>query len=97
MVHNEASDAFQAGYRKLNADEPDDFAADGWDVAHVVADALRRAGPDARGDELRRAISATQIPSAKGPVRFNDLNDSPMPMTVLRNSGGEWHVFPMQP
>jgi branched-chain amino acid transport system substrate-binding protein len=96
LVKGEASDAFQAAYRKSNADEPDDFAADGWTVAHIVADALRRAGPGATGSAVRDAIAATQIMTPKGATMFNSLGDSPMPMNVLHYSDGTWQIVPLE-
>ena len=78
-------------YRKLHKDEvPDDFAAAGWVSAVVAADALRRAAPDATGDQLRESFMKTDIDSPMGRIKFNAKGDAELPALLLKFEGGAY-------
>jgi len=67
---------------------PDAFAALGYDAAHVLADAIARAGTT-DGPELRAALAATKaFPGVTGATTIDAQRDASKPAAILAIKGG---------
>lgn len=58
----------------LGGTEPSYHAAQAYAGVIVAADALRRAGPGADREAVRKALDATNLQTAYGPIRFTDFS-----------------------
>lgn len=83
-----ASVQFVKVYSEMFNAQPDDSASLGWTATMVAAAALKAAGPGAKGDELRAALSRIEYMGPQGVVRFDAKGDASVPAHVLRYQGG---------
>jgi branched-chain amino acid transport system substrate-binding protein len=72
-LDNPENRQFREAYKKRFSNrEPDVFAVQAYDTAHVIVDALNKTGGDTRDKEqLVAAIVGAQFPSPRGPFRFD--------------------------
>ncbi|MDX6612257.1 MAG: branched-chain amino acid transport system substrate-binding protein [Blastocatellia bacterium] len=76
--------AYQARYGTV----PDALAATGYDAAHIMFDAIRRAG-SLEGAAIRDALAATKgFPGVTGTVTFNENRDAVKPIVMIRIEPG---------
>ena len=74
---------FVTKYEKRHGAKPDSLAALGYDAMRLLADAMRRAGPDFDHPKLRDAIAATKgFPVVTGSITF-DANRNPVGKRVV--------------
>jgi branched-chain amino acid transport system substrate-binding protein len=98
-ANSEIWDKFSQEYEAKYGSTPTTHAAQGYQAAMVVMDALERAGT-AEGPELREALASTSLEEhllpQEGPIRFGDDGQNPdvqSPMTQLID-GQAQIVFP---
>jgi len=86
-----ASQEFVKAYSEMFKAQPDDSASLGWTATMVAAAALRAAGPGAKGEQLRAALSKVEYTGPQGVVRFDANGDASVPAHVLRYQNGGYH------
>jgi branched-chain amino acid transport system substrate-binding protein len=73
---------FIADYRAAYGADPDQFAAQAFDTAHIVASALN-AATDLTGDSIRAALLKTKIDGVMGEFAFTPARDPAVTSGVL--------------
>jgi len=84
--------AFVAAFRKLTGKEPDSFSAAAYVGLRVVAEAVKRAGPDASRAKIRDAIgSIKDLPSVfgRGRFAFDAARSGAYDVVLIRLENGE--------
>jgi branched-chain amino acid transport system substrate-binding protein len=80
---------YQARYGQI----PDALAATAYDAAHIMFDAIKRAG-STDGKAIRDALAATkEFPGVTGTVSFNENRDAVKPIMVIRVDDGGKYVI----
>lgn len=76
---------------RWGAENPDAFAALGYDAARVLADAMTRAGTTA-GPKVRDALAATkQFPGITGVTTIDENRDASKPAAIIAIRDGKLH------
>lgn len=76
---------------RWGAENPDAFAALGYDAARVLADAITRAGTT-DGPKLREALAATkQFPGITGVTTIDENRDASKPAAIIAIRDGKLH------
>lgn len=83
---------FVAGYEKMTGQQPDMVAASAHAAVRVAAEALRKAGVSDPA-ALRAAIEESDVTTAVGRIRFNDLGEVRKDVQVQIVRDGDWHRF----
>lgn len=89
------TETYQEQYRRQNPGEtPDDLGIVGWGVGEIVAEGLRRAGPDLGQNSLREALQNMEFePDVWAPLEFGEgVRNGAHQVAVLRDDGGRWTV-----
>lgn len=82
------SKEFVAAYRRKYKREPPSLAAQGYDGARVLFDAMRRA-PDLGRESIRTAVSETvDFPGVTGPITIDAAHDATKPVVVVKVGDG---------
>jgi branched-chain amino acid transport system substrate-binding protein len=85
-------DAFKAAYKSV----PDKYAVSGYDVIHVVADAIKRAGkPQAAA--IRDALEKTDLEVIQGRVTFDANHQACTNAVISENENGTSKVLKVVP
>ncbi|HEX5707569.1 MAG TPA: ABC transporter substrate-binding protein [Pyrinomonadaceae bacterium] len=80
---------YQARYGAI----PDALAATAYDAAHIMFDAIKRAG-SLDGKAIRDALAATKdFPGVTGTVNFNENRDAVKPIMMIRVDDGGKYVI----
>jgi branched-chain amino acid transport system substrate-binding protein len=80
-----------AKYEAAAKRAPDVFAAQSYDGARILVDALKKAGTDA--DALQKAIRASQYSGAVGEITFDDKGQNERTIHLGEVKGGEWTLL----
>jgi branched-chain amino acid transport system substrate-binding protein len=84
---------FVKSYREAHGSLPDGMAALGYDAAHILADALRRAGT-AEGPKLRDAIAATRdFQGVTGRISIDSQRNARKDAVVLKIENGRFRYY----
>jgi ABC-type branched-subunit amino acid transport system substrate-binding protein len=87
------TETYQKQYVRANPGEtPDDLGIVGWGVGEIVAEGLRRAGPDLGQNSLREAFQNMEFrPDVWTPLEFgDDVRNGAHEVAVLREKDGRW-------
>lgn len=87
--------AFVAKFIKLNGHPPDQFAAQAYDTAYILADAIDASG-DATPEHIRSALQQVSRTGVTGPFAF-DADRSPAKtegVVVLEMRGDKFQILP---
>jgi len=80
--------SFIKRYKTIYGHVPDAMAVLGYDAAHILADAIKRAG-GAEPDKLRKAIAATKnFPGVSGSITIDENRNAKKPLVVLQIKNG---------
>lgn len=84
---------FVSDYQSIYNSVPDAWAATAYDAAHIMFDAIRRAG-SSDGTAIRDALAKTvDFPGITGKVTFNAQHDPVKPIVIIRvEQGGKYQV-----
>jgi branched-chain amino acid transport system substrate-binding protein len=84
---------FVQGYQSRYGAVPDALAATAYDAAHILFDAIKRAG-STDGKAIRDALAATKdFPGVTGTVNFNANRDAIKPIMMIRvDEGGKYVI-----
>jgi branched-chain amino acid transport system substrate-binding protein len=84
---------FVQGYQQRYGQIPDALAATAYDAAHIMFDAVKRAG-STDGKAVRDALAATKdFPGVTGTVNFNANRDAVKPIMMIRvDEGGKYVI-----
>jgi branched-chain amino acid transport system substrate-binding protein len=85
-------DAFKAAYDVV----PDKYAVSGYDVLHVAADAIKRAG-SANAVKIRDALEKTDLAIVQGKASFDDKHQAYTNAVISENKGGSSNVLMVVP
>lgn len=84
---------FVAAFRKKNGKDPDQFAAQGYAGAYIVATAIKQAGSAERG-AIRDALAGIRnLDTVLGTFSFDANRDPQHPSTPLIIKGGHYTLF----
>lgn len=84
---------FVTDYQARYGAVPDALAATAYDAAHILFDAIKRAG-SLDGKAIRDALAATKdFPGVTGTVNFNDNRDAVKPIMMIRVEEGGKYVI----
>jgi branched-chain amino acid transport system substrate-binding protein len=90
---NEMARNFVANYTRRFGSAPDPFAAEGYTMMLVIANAIRTAGANPTRDAIRQAIAATRdLPGVLGQGRIS-IDENRVPSfgsVVLALRDGRW-------
>jgi len=79
--------SFVSQYKKLYTDEPDQFAADGYDAVYVIAEAVKNAG-STKGSDVTAAILKLEYQGITGKMTWNkDGNTNKDAMAIVYTDG----------
>lgn len=84
---------FTANFQKRYGNPPDSWAAIGFSAMHVVANALKAAGPDVTRDKLRAAMMQTKDQPTvlgAGKISIGEDRETRYDLTVLTVKDGKW-------
>jgi branched-chain amino acid transport system substrate-binding protein len=90
---SEMSAKFAADYEAKFGNPPDLWAATGYTMMHVVANAIRNAGPDVNRETLRVAMAATKdlpVVLGQGTLSFDEGRVPHMGGIVMQVRDGGW-------
>jgi len=89
---------FVEEYKKRYGQEPNQFAAQGYDATGIMLDALKRAGPNATRAQVRDALAATKdYPGVTGVTTFDPQTREPSKtLAKMEVKGGKFIVMPQQ-
>lgn len=86
---NPAAQAFAQAYRKEYGQTPDSMAAMGYDAAHLLIDAIKRAG-STDAAKIREALAATgAFNSVSGDMRLNETHDAVRGVVIIELKDGK--------
>lgn len=91
---DEMNQKFVAAFRAKNGKEPDQFAAQAYDAAYIMAEAFNRAG-EADSLKVRDALTRTKYTGVMGPFTFTPGRDpaSTEGVVVLEMRGGKFGIL----
>ena len=85
----EVTQRFVNAYKKRYGEEPELFAAEGYDCVQLIADAIRTFGGDAKATKIRDYLySVKGYAGASGLISFDSNGDVIKPMAVKRIENG---------
>lgn len=84
--------AFISSYEAKTGQKTDMVAASAYAAVQVAAAALKSAGSKDRA-AVRKAIAATNIPTAIGTISFNNLGEVQKDVQVQIVKDGNWHYY----
>jgi branched-chain amino acid transport system substrate-binding protein len=87
-----ASVEFIKAYETMFKETPDDSASLGWTATIVAAEAIKAAGTDLTGENLRKALTHVDVLSPQGRIKFDDKGDSRVEAHVLRFVNGKYEL-----
>ncbi|WP_422699894.1 ABC transporter substrate-binding protein [Dendrosporobacter quercicolus] len=86
---NPAAQAFAQAYRKEYGQTPDSMAAMGYDAAHLLIDAIKRAN-STDAAKIREALAATgSFNSVSGDMRLNETHDAVRGVVIIELKDGK--------
>jgi branched-chain amino acid transport system substrate-binding protein len=92
-IDNPRNQAFVKKYVDRHGENPSKYAAAGWLIMSVMADAIQRAGK-AEPAAIRDALEKTNFTGFTGTYRFNEKHQAyDFDVYLTRNLGGKPHVF----
>ncbi|HWK26895.1 MAG TPA: ABC transporter substrate-binding protein [Solirubrobacter sp.] len=80
-----------AKYKSATQRDPDVFAAQSYDGARILVEALKQAGTDP--EALQKAIRATQYSGAVGDITFDDKGQNQRTIHLGQVKDGEWELL----
>ena len=94
---NDIGKKFDADYRAKFGHEPDNWAPIGYSAGLVIADAIRRAGPNVTRDSIREALGKAKdvpVPAGTGTYSFDAERMPRYGMVNLTVKGGKFLPAP---
>jgi branched-chain amino acid transport system substrate-binding protein len=86
---------YQEQYRKNNnGEDPDDLGLVGWGIGQIIAEAVRKAGPELGQNSFRDAMQHLHFaPDVWAPIAFDDgVREGANRIAVLAEQNGRWVV-----
>jgi branched-chain amino acid transport system substrate-binding protein len=91
---NPKSQAFLKNYKAKYRSDPDQFAAQAYTGAYLVAEAIRRAGAEPTRDGIRKGYAEIKnFPTALGNFTFTASRDADHPAVVQIVKDGAFAIF----
>lgn len=85
---NPEAQAFAEAYRKEYGQAPDSMAAMGYDAAHLLVDAIKRAN-STEAAKIREALAATgNFKSVSGDMKLNETHDAVRGVVIIEMKDG---------
>ena len=80
---------FVSAYKDKHGEEPDMFAAQGYDAARIVIEAIKSQGPNS--EQIREGIAATvDFPGITGKTSIDEEGDTIKDVLILKVEGGKF-------
>jgi branched-chain amino acid transport system substrate-binding protein len=86
---------YQEQYRENNnGEDPDDLGLVGWGIGQIIAEAVRKAGPELGQNSFRDAMQHLKFaPDVWAPIEFDDgVREGANRIAVLAEQNGRWVV-----
>ena len=92
-ITNPMNAAFVKKHVERHGENPSKYAAAGWLIMSIMADAIKRAGK-AEPAAIREALEKTDFASFTGTYRFNEKHQAyNFDVYLTKNEGGKPNIF----